>query len=481
MDDSKRLPTLQAKLLKKTAVFSTIGLLLISVVLPYTIQQRDLEIIRYEMEKRAELIRIGLLSTMMSTGDSTAIRGVVDSYRKFRDVNFNIFRSEYVLAQFGAREGETPPDQNVRNVLAGRTKEYENLSGNTFRYIMPYVSEEKCQRCHRDLKGNPIPVGSILGATEFVFDITKRRNAAFALMGKVMAVVFVLVVALLFGLYKMLAVSVLGPMKGITGNVARLEKEEFDIYCSPQETWEFDVFVRQLKHMAFILGKKKEAAEKELADERKKSEQVRSFAMKQADRLGIKDESEITEIMNRLSHAVKDAEKFEMMAQVCEYVTCEKKNITLSSNVELIMPAALYLTNLATCKNVVKKGATELALEEAIANAMVHGNLEVSSKLKEEDYDKFNAQIAERVKTPPYSNRAVKISYDYSDERAVFTVKDEGDGFDWKTVENRKKEEEYLTYGRGITIMRAFASSIEYSEKGNAVTLTFDMSRDDGR
>jgi len=482
VDDSRKLPTLQAKLLTRTMMISIIGLLAVSILLPYTLHHRDLEIIRYEMEKRAALIRTGLLSTMMSTGDPTAIRGAVDSFKEFRDVKFNIFRSEYVLKQFGAREGETPTDQNVRDVLAGRTMKYENFSGDTFRYIMPYVSEKKCQKCHRDLDGNPIPVGSIIGVTEFVFDITERRNAAFILICKVMAVILILVAALVFGLYKMLTESVLKPMKCITGNIARLEKEEFDISCSPfcavNQTQEFDVLMRQLKQMAFILKEKKETREKALEDERKKLEQVRSFALERADKLGIKDENEITEIMNRLSHAIKDAEKFEIMTQVCEYVTYEKKELTFSNSVELIIPAALYLTNLVTCKNIIKKGAIELALEEAIANAMVHGNLEVSSKLKEEDYDKFDAQIAERAKTLPYSDRTVKVSYNYSNEKAVFTVTDEGSGFDWKKAKNRKKDEEYLTYGRGITIMQAFASSIEYNEKGNEATLTFNTLQD---
>lgn len=491
LDDSRKLPTLRAKLLKKTAVISIMGLLAISIFLPYTLHHRDLEMISYEMGKRAELIHIGLLSTVMSTGvistgDTKAIRSVVDSFKELHDVKLNIFRSKYVLKQFGARKGEALIDNNVRDVLAGRVMKYENFSKNTFRYIVPYVSNKKCQKCHNDLNGKPLPVGSVLGATEFIVDITERRNATFILICKTLAVVFALVAALVFGLYRMLAENVLKPLKCITGNVARLEKEEFDVSCAPlcavNQTQELYVLMRQLGQMALILKEKKEVREKALDDERKKLDQLRSFALQRADSLGVKNESQIAEIMRRLSRAVKDAEKFEMMTRVCEYVTYEKKEITLSNKIELVIPAALYLTNLVTCKSSVKKGAIELVLEEAIANAMVHGNLEVSSKLKEEDYNKFDAQVIERAKMPPYSNRSVKISYDYSNEEAVFIVTDEGNGFDWKAIKNRKKEEEeLLTYGRGITIMQAFTSSVEYNAKGNETTLIFDMFQDSGR
>ena len=51
-----------------------------------------------------------------------------------------------------------------------------------------------------------------------------------------------------------------------------------------------------------------------------------------------------------------------------------------------------------------------VALEEAVLNAMYHGNLEVDSKLRQVDEKQFHRLIDERRTMPPYSTRQLKVS-----------------------------------------------------------------------
>lgn len=50
-----------------------------------------------------------------------------------------------------------------------------------------------------------------------------------------------------------------------------------------------------------------------------------------------------------------------------------------------------------------------VALEEALSNAIIHGNLEVSSKLRERDDNAYGDLINESARTAPYADRRVTI------------------------------------------------------------------------
>ena len=88
-----------------------------------------------------------------------------------------------------------------------------------------------------------------------------------------------------------------------------------------------------------------------------------------------------------------------------------------------------------------------LALEEALANAIKHGN-------------RMDAQ------------KSVRIACQVSLEKVRIEIEDEGSGFDWNhlpdptDLENLEKP-----CGRGVMLMRAFLNVVEYNEQGNKVIL----------
>ena len=91
--------------------------------------------------------------------------------------------------------------------------------------------------------------------------------------------------------------------------------------------------------------------------------------------------------------------------------------------------------------------AIKLSLEEALTNAMKHGNRMDPSK-----------QIC--------------VEYQINSENAVIVVEDQGAGFDLRAVPDPTAEENIeRPSGRGIMLMRAFMSQVDYEGAGNRVRL----------
>lgn len=114
----------------------------------------------------------------------------------------------------------------------------------------------------------------------------------------------------------------------------------------------------------------------------------------------------------------------------------------------------------------------QVALEEALLNAVIHGNLEVSSRLREMEGDLFEQAISERRQLEPYRSRRVTLIAEYTRESARFTIRDQGPGFDVEKVRNPTEDDAIeLASGRGILLMRSFMDSIEYNDQGNEVRM----------
>src|SRR5262245_9148931 len=71
-------------------------------------------------------------------------------------------------------------------------------------------------------------------------------------------------------------------------------------------------------------------------------------------------------------------------------------------------------------------GKLSLALHEALTNAVIHGNLEVPSALKEREDDSFARILAERAADPYYAERSVFIDIDQDSDRSRWRFTDEG-------------------------------------------------------
>lgn len=113
-----------------------------------------------------------------------------------------------------------------------------------------------------------------------------------------------------------------------------------------------------------------------------------------------------------------------------------------------------------------------LVLEEAFANAIYHGNLELSSELKEAEDGLFHALANERARSAPWCDRRVRLTERIDREQAVIIIEDEGRGFNVNRHKDCRDDENMgRASGRGMTLMRAFMDEVIYNERGNQVTL----------
>lgn len=116
----------------------------------------------------------------------------------------------------------------------------------------------------------------------------------------------------------------------------------------------------------------------------------------------------------------------------------------------------------------------ELGLAELIANAVEHGNLDISYIEKSEalEADTLSELVAKRLENPEIAKKTVAIDFKLNNEFCEWTITDQGKGFDWKNVQNPLLNDgiEKL-HGRGIFISRFQFDELEYSEKGNSVRI----------
>jgi CheY-like chemotaxis protein len=113
-----------------------------------------------------------------------------------------------------------------------------------------------------------------------------------------------------------------------------------------------------------------------------------------------------------------------------------------------------------------------LALEEALRNALHHGNLELCSDLREEDDEAYQQLLEERRRLSPYRERKLHVTVKVDSENASFVIRDEGPGFDPSQVRDATDEEHLENVsGRGVLLMRAFMDDVVYNAAGNEVTL----------
>jgi CheY-like chemotaxis protein len=114
-----------------------------------------------------------------------------------------------------------------------------------------------------------------------------------------------------------------------------------------------------------------------------------------------------------------------------------------------------------------------VALREALVNAIFHGNLEVSSALREIDGGKPYHELAERRRREsPYRERRVRITAIQRRHEIRYHIADEGPGFDPSVLPDPTDISQLeRVSGRGLLLIRTFMDEVEHSARGNEITL----------
>ncbi|MGL6076800.1 MAG: response regulator [Fimbriiglobus sp.] len=114
-----------------------------------------------------------------------------------------------------------------------------------------------------------------------------------------------------------------------------------------------------------------------------------------------------------------------------------------------------------------------VAIHEAVVNGMVHGNLEVSSDLKADDWDAYHALIKAHSLEEPYRSRRVHVTIRATKNPSLeVRVLDEGKGFDPSKIPDPTQAEQMnQACGRGLLLIRTFFDDVRHNATGNEIIM----------
>lgn len=117
-----------------------------------------------------------------------------------------------------------------------------------------------------------------------------------------------------------------------------------------------------------------------------------------------------------------------------------------------------------------------VALEHALLNAMIRGNLELT---REEMPVISRSMVQKRMTEAPYDQRRVYFRSLVTPSSAQFTIRDEGPGFDIDTLPEVSDPDSFRDgSGRGLVLIQAFMDEVEFNENGNELKVTKFRSED---
>lgn len=137
----------------------------------------------------------------------------------------------------------------------------------------------------------------------------------------------------------------------------------------------------------------------------------------------------------------------------------------------LVAHLRTYLDRLGVCNETALTRVC-VALEESLLNAIFHGNLELSSDLRQDGEEAYYRLAEERRGKAPYSERQVYCNVRMSRAEVCVSIRDQGPGFDPSTLPDPTDPANLgRVGGRGLLLIRTFMDSVTHNKTGNEITL----------
>ncbi|MDP1833165.1 MAG: response regulator [Geothrix sp.] len=116
-----------------------------------------------------------------------------------------------------------------------------------------------------------------------------------------------------------------------------------------------------------------------------------------------------------------------------------------------------------------------MAIHEALANALEHGNLELESDLKGDLLAKEDPYVelrSKRIADPAYAGRLIEVRLAMDTERFELEISDEGRGFDASRMTPPPKDSEMAPHcGRGLPLILLVMDEVHFNGKGNQIRM----------
>ncbi len=179
---------------------------------------------------------------------------------------------------------------------------------------------------------------------------------------------------------------------------------------------------------------------------------------------------QLTEVLKKLESIKIPADALQETFQVYE----EKMQITIPSRTSLVPSVIKHLhVHFKSVLEIYKINHYKyaLCLQEALLNGIIHGNLGISSDIKETSWQQFNNLIKEKEAIQEFADKKIFISC-YLNQKAVeCIIQDEGGGFNHQNLPNPNDPNSLLCSGRGILIIQQFMDEVIWNQAGNSIKM----------
>ena len=205
------------------------------------------------------------------------------------------------------------------------------------------------------------------------------------------------------------------------------------------------------------------------------SEDVAARALQQGAASYVRKRSLAQEVVRTVGSVLAVAQALPQQEPVLDCLTYDQLGFVLDNDPAQVSAVLSHLELVASLlhpRDRTDRIRVGIALHEALLNAIQHGNLELSSDLRQENEEVFRDLGEERRRQPPYRDRRVHVRATLSRSEAVYVVDDEGPGFNPATVPDPSDPANLERIsGRGLMLIRTFMDEVEHNEKGNRITL----------
>jgi hypothetical protein len=116
--------------------------------------------------------------------------------------------------------------------------------------------------------------------------------------------------------------------------------------------------------------------------------------------------------------------------------------------------------------------ALRLAVQEAVGNAVMHGNLALDGALRATSggWRQFSERMDAQSKNPFFTGRAVTLTANWDARNLLVTVEDLGHGFDPNAPHPAG-----IASGRGLGLIRGACRDVEFAAQGRRIEMCFAL------
>ncbi|MCL1833582.1 MAG: response regulator [Leptospirales bacterium] len=185
---------------------------------------------------------------------------------------------------------------------------------------------------------------------------------------------------------------------------------------------------------------------------------------------------DINDITSSVKTILKKKFEKKLSENFAKFKLSEKSVLEIPNNTDLINTVSFNFTKDLTPAGLFDHTTSKkiyISLQEAIANAMFHGNFEINSSLRESGGMKeFNNEINKRKVLSPYKDRTIKITYELTQDYVVYEITDQGPGFNFQHLPDLNDPENFFkTSGRGLLIILLHMDEVTWHDRGNIIRM----------